>query len=212
MAPDAAAGHEAGSPAPRSERPDLRTSDPSVMRALAHPLRMEILDILDDLDEATASEVAERTGQTVANCSFHLRSLEKAGFVERGAPRGREKPWRPAHRNRDLRPDPTDLDSVTQAGAVGSVVVQREAARVVDVLSRGALSDPEWIDAVTITTSRFWASAEEMKALALELQRITDRFAGRGDDPSKRPEGARVGRLFVTLNPEPDDAARGGQA
>ena len=183
----------------------LRTSDLAVLRALAHPLRVEILDLLDDArgGDVTASEIAERTGQTVANCSFHLRMLERAGLVERSEPRGREKPWRAPHRSRDLRPDPSDADSVRAAGAVGALYVQREAARVMEVLTAGPFADPEWNEAVTVQISRFWAPAEEMQQLGAAVAALTDPFAGRADDPSLRPPGARQGRLFTTVNPEP---------
>lgn len=184
----------------------LRASDPAVLRALAHPLRVEILTLLDGTrGDLTASEVAELTDQTVANCSFHLRTLERAGFVVRAEPRGREKPWRAAHRNVDLRPDPTDHESVRAAGAVGALYVQREAARVIDVLTApDPFGAPQWNEAVTVTVSRFWATAEEMKELGEGIQRLTAAYVGREVDPSRRPPGARRGRLFAAVNPEPE--------
>ena len=184
----------------------LRSSDPLVLRALAHPLRVEILDLLDDAQggELTASVIAERTGQTVANCSFHLRTLERAGFIERGEPRGREKPWRAPHRSRDLRPDPTDAESVRAAGAVGALYVQREAARVIEVLTTAQpFAEPEWNEAVTVSIARFWATPEEMKQLGAALARLTEHFAGRAADPTLRPPGSRRGRLLGTVNPDP---------
>lgn len=220
--PDDTAADQAASPTAPSEqvtgeqlaseqvagKPALRTTDPAVMRALAHPLRIDILDLVDDLKEATASEIAARTGQTVANCSFHLRVLASAGLIERAEPRGREKPWRSAHGRRDFRPAPEDPASVDQSTTLASIYVEREAARILDFLADapGALQNgPEaeqWLDSITITTSRFWATAEEMAQLALDIQQLTDRFTGRRDDPSKRPEGARPGHLFAVANPE----------
>ncbi len=199
MAADDAAPTGAG------EQDALRTSDPAVLRALAHPLRVEILSLLAGSDAAlTASEVAARTEQTVANCSFHLRTLERAGFVVRAEPRGREKPWRAAHRHLDLRPDPADRESVVAAGALSALYVQREAARLTAVLTAPEPFDaPEWTDAVTMSMSRFWATAEEMKELGEAVARLTDAFSGRGEDPSRRPPGARQGRLFAVVNPEP---------
>ncbi len=186
----------------RSGEEILRSSDPAVLRALAHPVRAEILELLSrGRRELTASEIAELTGQTVANCSFHLRSLEKVGFVVRAEPRGREKPWRAAAHSLDLRPDPADPESVRAAGAVAALYVQREAARVMAAL---AAPDPEprWNDAVTFTMSSFWATAEEMTQLGEAIGHLTDAFAGREADPGSRPAGARRGRLFATVNPE----------
>jgi DNA-binding transcriptional ArsR family regulator len=160
--------------------------------------------------ELTASEIAARTGQTVANCSFHLRSLEQAGFIERAVPRGREKPWRAKHRNVDLRPDPADLESVRAAGAVGALYVQREAARVAAFLtSPEPFAEPEWNDAVTVNMAQFWATAEEMTQLGEAVRHLTDAFSGRELDPSQRPPGARRGRMLVTVNPTPDPPTQG---
>ena len=192
------------------EEDGLRTSDPAVLRALAHPLRVEMLEILGPgRVELTASEIAARTGQTVANCSFHLRSLEQAGFIERAVPRGRGKPWRAKHRNVDLRPDPADLESVRAAGA-GALYVQREAARVAAFLtSPEQFAEPEWNDAVTVNMAQFWATAEEMTQLGEAVRHLTDAFSGRELDPSQRPPGARRGRMLVTVNPTPAPSTQG---
>jgi len=183
----------------------LTTSDPAMLRALAHPLRIEVLAILDEVSEATASEIAERTGQTVANCSFHLRSLEKAGYVERAEPRGREKPWRPAHRKRTIEPDPNDAASVRESGVISAGFVQHEAARLDAFLTDPRPLPPEWVHAVTVSTARIWATAEEMEQLGEDALALLERFAGRSTDPSLRPEGAVQSRMFLTLNPDRDE-------
>src|SRR5690606_30942861 len=65
-------------------RPDLpRLDDPARLRALAHPIRLRLIEELGDLGEATATDCARRVGESVASCSFHLRQLEKYGYVER---------------------------------------------------------------------------------------------------------------------------------
>ncbi|MGC5167622.1 winged helix-turn-helix domain-containing protein [Luteimicrobium sp. DT211] len=192
---------------PRTVRPSqesLTTGDPAMLRALAHPLRIEILAILDEVGEATASEVAARTGQTVANCSFHLRSLEKAGYVERSEPRGREKPWRPAHRKRKIEPDPDDAAAVRQSGVISAGYVQHEATRLSDFLTDPRPLPPEWVRAVTVTTAGLWVTAEEMEQLGDDVLALIEKFSGRGADPSLRPEGAVHGHMLLTLNPDRD--------
>ncbi len=65
------------------------------MRALAHPLRLRIREILDDEGPLTATQLAERIGESPANCSFHLRTLAKYGFIEEAeGGKGRNRPWR----------------------------------------------------------------------------------------------------------------------
>lgn len=177
-------------------------TDPERIRALAHPLRLELLDYLDEVQEATATQCAERTGETVANCSFHLRTLAKAGFIEPAPQRGRERPWRPTSRGRLLDIDPENPASVRAIGELVGLAVLREAERVRTFMSRNTTRPPEWNDTVTVTSSSFWATADEMRELVQAVHDLTERFAGRSADPSLRPDGARLGRLFATVNPD----------
>lgn len=72
---------------------DLR--DPKAMRAMAHPTRLEIMEILREAGPLTATELGERLGQSPANASFHLRTLAKYGFIEEAdtQAKGRSRPW-----------------------------------------------------------------------------------------------------------------------
>ncbi|MFD7159873.1 helix-turn-helix domain-containing protein [Kribbella sp. NPDC059898] len=73
----------------------MTTNRRDVVRA--HPLREELLRLIDR-DGATTSTIAARElGESTGSCSFHLRRLEALGVIEAvpGAP-GRVKPWRRA--------------------------------------------------------------------------------------------------------------------
>lgn len=187
-------------------RAEYRSTDPAVMRALAHPLRIEIMEILDEVTEATASEIAAKLDQSVANCSFHLRILAGGRFIERAEPRGREKPWRSIHKSRDMRPDRDDPTGIAESTELGALYVQREAARVIKFLREAPayMKDRTWVPAVTVNTSTFWATPEEMAELAEDIKELVDRFEGRRD-PANRPAGATKGRFFATLNPDLDE-------
>ncbi|MBE7701397.1 helix-turn-helix transcriptional regulator [Oerskovia sp. Sa1BUA8] len=196
-------------PAP-AQREAITTSDPERIRALAHPLRLAILDLLDDEGQATATRCAEVTGESVASCSFHLRMLAKYGFVEPAERIGREKPWKPVGSSRNSRYDPEQPGSLRATGELARMVVDREAARVKDWIDSVAHESPEWVLASLMTKSSFWATAEELDELSRELERITDRFEGRWAHPELRPEGARPARFFGVVNADP--AAPGARA
>jgi DNA-binding transcriptional ArsR family regulator len=70
------------------------------LRALAHPLRVELLDLLRFEGPSTASALARRVGESSGATSYHLRQLARYGFIEEDdRPRhGRERWWR--HRER----------------------------------------------------------------------------------------------------------------
>ncbi|MEU7555260.1 helix-turn-helix domain-containing protein [Streptomyces sp. NPDC044571] len=73
--------------------------DARSLRGLAHPLRMRMLAALRQDGPATASQLAERLGESSGSTSYHLRQLAAHGFVE-DAPehgKGRERWWRASH-------------------------------------------------------------------------------------------------------------------
>src|SRR4051794_8221064 len=75
----------------------VRVSDPQVMRALAHPARIEIVEHLSDTGQpVTATECAALVGLSPSATSYHLRELAKYGLVEQAPSRGdgRERLWR----------------------------------------------------------------------------------------------------------------------
>src|SRR5215831_7968530 len=64
--------------------PHLEVRDPRMMRALAHPLRVALIEAIGQADTGTltATEASDLLGESPANCAFHLRTLAKYGFVE----------------------------------------------------------------------------------------------------------------------------------
>ena len=81
------------------ERTRTRITDPQVMRALAHPARIEIMEYLASTGAGvTATECAEIVGLSPSATSYHLRELAKYGLVEQAPSRGdgRERVWRSA--------------------------------------------------------------------------------------------------------------------
>jgi DNA-binding transcriptional ArsR family regulator len=72
-------------------------TDSRVLAAMAHPLRRRLMDVLRVEGPATASMLAERTGQAVGNISHHLHTLAASELVEEApelARDRRERWWR----------------------------------------------------------------------------------------------------------------------
>src|SRR3954447_2036414 len=85
----------------------MELTDPRAMRALAHPVRMALIGLLRREGPMTATQAAERLGESSGTCSFHFRQLAKYGFCEEaGGGRGREKPWRGAAAGAGWAPGP----------------------------------------------------------------------------------------------------------
>lgn len=83
---------------PETPKRQERVLDPRSLRGLAHPLRIRLLQALRRHGPATASQLAERLGESSGATSYHLRQLATHGFVEDDPERGkgRERWWRSA--------------------------------------------------------------------------------------------------------------------
>jgi DNA-binding transcriptional ArsR family regulator len=56
--------------------------DAPALKALAHPMRVRILQILELRKRASVTSLAEELGETTGATSYHLRQLARHGFVE----------------------------------------------------------------------------------------------------------------------------------
>ncbi len=88
---------ESKSPTPAGEPPKRFSPPPAALKAFAHPLRMAMYAELGRLGSATASQLARALGESSGQTSYHLRQLERHGFVEDDPAHsgGRERWWRP---------------------------------------------------------------------------------------------------------------------
>ena len=81
-------------------QPDIRdvleVERPEQLKALGHPLRLKVLQVLGDAEAPmTNRELAARLSVDPGHLHFHVRMLHRAGLIELAAANGREKPYRP---------------------------------------------------------------------------------------------------------------------
>jgi DNA-binding MarR family transcriptional regulator len=184
--------------------PTPRNTDPRRLRALAHPLRWELIDLLDSEISATATRCAEVLGQSVASCGYHLGILEKYGYVEPVPGRhGREKPWRLTTREQDLSAEGLDEAGALAAQEAVEVFLDHELARMKDRLRRRDLEDEPWRKAGVIVGSTSWATAAELEEMKADLLAISRRYSERSENPGTRPDGAREIRIFGSTSVAP---------
>ena len=124
---------------------DKGARDPKALRALAHPLRWQLLDLLGSEETATATRCAEVLGESVASCSYHLGMLAKYGYIEEVPGRtGREKPWRLASTRQDLGLAGLDTEAVAEllGKTPGNirVMAHRGLKKLEDLLGRAGVT------------------------------------------------------------------------
>ena len=171
-----------------------RLTDPRELAALAHPVRIGILELLSVEGPLTATELADRLGETPANCSWHLRKLATMSFVEEtGEGRGRRRPWRVTELgiSWDDQTMPTAADREVSRG-LSEMMLDRQLQRLRGAWARAADEPRAWQDAMNASESATWLTDEELAARNEEIRAILLRDLDRVTDPSKRPEGARL--------------------
>jgi DNA-binding transcriptional ArsR family regulator len=174
------------------------------MRALAHPLRLRLLELLGSEGAFTASAAARRLGDTPANVSWHLRKLATYGFVRQSQGAGRARPWKFVAQSLAFGEDAEDQ---TTATALTDLFLEREFHVLRTSLRQQAGEDPAWRDATAVVQSRVWLTADEAAAIGGRLKEIVsdDSLAERNQDPSARPAGARLMALMSWVVPYGDD-------
>jgi hypothetical protein len=178
--------------------------DPRVMRALAHPLRLKLLELATREGTLTSTRAAELTGESTGSCSFHLRQLAKYGFLEEAdGRRGRERPWRPVHHDlrwSDVQPDD---ETAAAAGALTEALLERDLDSLFRYV-RGRAAEPEaWREAMVMSTSHLYLTADELDQFGRDYLALLQRHLDRTADPSVRPPGSRAVRALAVAFPLP---------
>jgi DNA-binding transcriptional ArsR family regulator len=183
-------------------RDEVRTlTDTEALSAVANPVRARILDVLQVDGPATASALAERTGQAVGSISHHLKVLATAKLIEEApelARDRRERWWRlavTAHRwSREEFAD--DVAAVTAARAAESLQLRRQFDRARQHLDR--TDDDPWVSASYATSAWLRLTPEEMRQVGDELVEVLARWRRRDipDDGRERTSVYAFARTF----------------
>jgi predicted ArsR family transcriptional regulator len=181
--------------------------DPLAIRAMAHPVRLDLQSLLGREGPLTAADAARRLGISQALASHHLRQLAKYDFVEPAPGKdNRERPWRLVSTSQSWR----DAAATPEGAAAADVLEQLLAERALDALSRWqqqrTSEDQVWRDNSGIGQSGFYLTAEELTELVTQVDALLQRWVDERpiDDKSTRPAGSRHVSFtqIVTISPE----------
>ena len=177
-----------------------------MMRALAHPARLAILEHLNTTGEATtATEFAELVGLSPSATSYHLRELAKAGMIQEAPSRGdgRERVWQSPAGSWGLDME-MDADPETRAAeeALLTTYLERDQARLRAYLARAREEPAEWNDAAGLTTSTILVTPEELKAFFDAVHTLIEPLKQRNRKDAPPGEGARTVRVHFAAFPD----------
>ncbi len=164
----------------------LELTDPRSLRALAHPLRLELMALLRTRGPLTATEAAELTEESAGSCSFHFRQLAKWGLVEEAVHGpGRKRPWR-ATADVTTWSTLATPDGQNAAEQLDRVLAERYFAGLLQWYGRKTSESAEWVAASTTTDVQFSLTLEELVRLNQDMRAILIRWAEKTAD---RPAG-----------------------
>ena len=183
--------------------PVRRVTDASTLRALSHPVRIQLMEALGMHGTMTATQVGELIGESPTTCSFHLRQLAKYGFVEEaGGGKGRARPWRVASESLQLTSTPGDPESEMAAEALGRLFQDRQASRYRTWRDTRHSYPEEWVRAATSSEHLLYLTAAELQQLNDDIaEMIESRFGHRYFRPEESPPGSLPVEIQLTDYP-----------
>ncbi|WP_043685572.1 ArsR/SmtB family transcription factor [Streptomyces xylophagus] len=181
---------------------DVEISDPKAMRALAHPVRLAILERLQRHGPATASRLSPHVGATPSVTSWHLRHLAGFGLVRdaEGGTDRRERRWAAVARGFRFEV-PEDEEGRSAAQLLAGEMFARNAELPLRWLAETAPElEPEWTRLAGANNTRIVVTADELAALKDAMEELIAPYVLRKQD--RRPPGGRDVRLLMYALPE----------
>lgn len=169
------------------------------MRALAHPLRLQLLGELRANGPATAARLGETVDEAPGTLSYHLGKLAEFGFVQEApelATDRRERWWRAVHEYTEI---PDSNGGANPAESLASAVLRH---RIVDVyaatlhraIDTGDELPEEWVGAGGSGDTLAFLTAPELAEASAELSALLERWHAKSD---RSREGAAAVQLIV---------------
>jgi DNA-binding transcriptional ArsR family regulator len=173
-----------------------------LMRALAHPTRLALLEVLQLHESLTATQASELLGITPTNCAFHLRAMGRHGLVEEvGKGPGRRRPWRLAKAVLAFSDVQADEPSTVAARALSDVLLSQWLDRIRRVQADRHLELPEWQHVFGGSQSIVFGTLSEVEEMIAEIRVILGRYDDRLRDHRRRPATGRAVELLLFAQP-----------
>jgi DNA-binding transcriptional ArsR family regulator len=183
-----------------------RFTDATVMRALAHPVRIALLDLLSRSPEGvTATECATVVGLSPSATSYHLRALAKVDLIRDAPSRGdgRERVWQSIHDRLEIGhgDNPTEEDLAAESALVEAALA-RQNDKIRRYLAHRVDESQEWTEVTMLSDASLVATATEMRELLEQVDALMRPFRAR--IRTDRPDDARSVSLQLRVFPYTD--------
>ena len=158
--------------------------DAPALKALAHPLRVQILRTLELRGQVSVTGLAGELGETTGAVSYHLRQLARHGLVEEGDPdQGtgvgrRRRLWRMAADEIHISGHAflADEDTREAAGFLLREFESSRSRRLAHWFATATTWPEEWQRASSDMDGTLTLDPAQTRALADELKAVLDRY------------------------------------
>lgn len=204
---------ESSSEAPRpSGQRWLVLDDATVIRAMAHPVRLELMSLIGREGRLTTADAARELGISHGLASHHLRQLAKYGFVEQIEGKdNRERPWRLVFTSQRIQGAETDPEVADAADVLERISAERAVAQFADWQQRRRDWPGGWNEQTGLGRTNVYLTLEELTELSGAINDLLLRYVDERpiDDLASRPPGSvpvSITTITVPLSRPPEEA------
>jgi DNA-binding transcriptional ArsR family regulator len=175
-------------------------SDPRTLRAIAHPVRLRILDELDLTGPLRAADIAAALDVPANQASFHLRQLAKYGLIEEApeaARDGRDRVWKKVG-DAEMRVDLSELEKQPGGKAAVGVFRQQWLASAHESLDRSMLWSGRKDSTVAVSSGVLRLTKAEARKLSEEMTALVVRYREAG---TSGPQSAKTYEVLTVIQP-----------
>ncbi|MFJ8686494.1 ArsR/SmtB family transcription factor [Micromonospora wenchangensis] len=163
------------------------------LRAIAHPVRIQIYELLTLDGPSNVSQVANKINLAVGSASYHLAQLQQAGFIEEatGISVDRRTRWWRAIPG-GLNWSPADYLGSASGREVSTsaqrLLTERRVRRLVEWNSSWHQWGKRWIEAAVESDAILQLTVEELSGMTAELSAVVRKWAALAGDASSDAE------------------------
>ncbi len=187
---DAETGEAGGGPSRQRWR---LLDDPVAIRALAHPLRLDLMTIIARLGRATTADAAREMGISHGLASHHLRQLAKYGFLEQVKGKDhRERPWRLVATSYNWSGARATAEGSVAVDVLEQMTAERTVGEFLDWQQRRQGWPQRWRNHTGIGESSVYLTQAELAGIVEAMDALLVRYIDERpiDDVASRPEGS----------------------
>ena len=167
--------------------------DPVTIRAIAHPLRHDLMSIIARLGQATTADAARELGISHGLASHHLRQLAKYGFVEQVKGKDhRERPWRMVATSYNWSQARATAEGSVAVDVLEQLIAERTMEAFLDWQQRRKDWPQTWREHTGLGESSVYLTQAELAEIDEALDALLVRYIDQRpiDDVASRPEGS----------------------